>query len=90
MRQSQGRSLHYDYYSCPIKRYTYNFQMKRQESETGCCLVGKMLSRKTIRLLAMTDHHTPQESVDSKADALAAVAILLIVVTAVVYWLSRF
>jgi diacylglycerol kinase len=27
---------------------------------------------------------------DSKADALAAVAVLIIVVTAVVYWLSRF
>jgi hypothetical protein len=38
----------------------------------------------------MTDHHTPQEGVDSKADAIAAVAVLLIVVTAVVYWLSRF
>jgi len=38
----------------------------------------------------MTDHHAPQEGVDSKADAIAAVAVLLIVVTAVVYWLSRF
>jgi hypothetical protein len=38
----------------------------------------------------MTDNNTPQESVDSKADAIAAVAILFIVVTAVVYWLSRF
>jgi len=38
----------------------------------------------------MTDHDAPQEGVDSKADAIAAVAVLLIVVTAVVYWLSRF
>ena len=38
----------------------------------------------------MIDNNTPQESNDSTADAIAAVAILLIIVTAVVYWLSGF
>jgi len=49
-----------------------------------------MATSKIIRRLAMTDNNTPQESNDSTADAIAAVAILLIIVTAVVYWLSGF
>ena len=40
----------------------------------------------------MSSHNdqTAQDNGDSKADAIAAVAVLVIVVTAVVYWLSQF
>ena len=38
----------------------------------------------------MNDENPRQDNDDSKADAIAATAILLIVIAAVVYWLSRF
>lgn len=50
----------------------------------------KMPSQIIIRHLVMKDNNTPRESNDSTADAIAAVAILLILVAAVVYWLSGF
>tara|TARA_B100000768_G_scaffold152610_1_gene148369 strand:- start:652 stop:768 length:117 start_codon:yes stop_codon:yes gene_type:complete len=38
----------------------------------------------------MNDENSRLDNEDSKADAIAATAILLIVIAAVVYWLSRF
>ena len=41
------------------------------------------------RILLMTDTNN-QNSGDSKADAIAAIATVLIVLTAVVYWVSSY
>ena len=38
----------------------------------------------------MNNDQDPFANDDSKADAIAAIAVLVIVVTAVVYWLSQF
>ena len=38
----------------------------------------------------MNDEDSRENNEDSKADAIAVTAILLIVLAAVVYWLSRF
>jgi hypothetical protein len=38
----------------------------------------------------MNDDNDPFAEADSKADAIAVTVMLLIVVTAVVYWLSQF
>jgi hypothetical protein len=38
----------------------------------------------------MSDENDPYAEADSKADAIAVTTMLLIVVTAVVYWLSQF
>tara|TARA_A200000113_G_scaffold225767_1_gene247882 strand:+ start:524 stop:640 length:117 start_codon:yes stop_codon:yes gene_type:complete len=38
----------------------------------------------------MSEENNPKESSNSKVDALAAVAVLMILVATVVFWLSEF
>lgn len=61
-----------------------------KQIETLYVLIDRMCFFIRLGKNLMKNDQDPYANDDSKADAIAAVAVLVIVVTAVVYWLSQF